>query len=93
MSDNTPGYPFPKRASIHQRRAQESAPPESQVHVEETQPSVSIEASRSFARSRAKETDFDQILRPGTQETPASGTEVPAGLPTRRTCFLALKNH
>ena len=89
MSDNTPGYPFPKRASIHQRRAQESVPPESQVHVEETQPSESIEASRSFASSPAKETDFDQILRPGSHEAPAPETAVPAGLPTRRTRRLA----
>lgn len=85
MSDNTPGYPFPKRASIHQRRAQESVPPEPQVHREESQPSDSLEASRTSARSRVNDTDFDQIVCPGSHETLASETAVPTGLPTRRT--------
>ncbi|MDU3551192.1 MAG: endolytic transglycosylase MltG, partial [Actinomyces sp.] len=89
MSDNTPGYPFPKRASIHQRRAQESVPSEPQVQGEESQPVDSPEASRTSARSRANDTDSDQILRPGSHEAPAPETAVPAGLPTRRTRRLA----
>ena len=85
MSDNTPGYPFPKRASIHQRRAQESVPQEPLVQGEESQPSDSFEESRTSASSRVRDTDFDQILRPGSHEDPAPETAVPTGLPTRRT--------
>ena len=81
MSESTPEYPFPKRASIHQRRSQENTPeetPESSavrrpvVRSSESTPGDSLQSSPVGARPREAEA------------TAPAAQALPAHLPTRR---------
>ena len=81
MSESTPEYPFPKRASIHQRRSQENTPeetPESSpvrrpvVRSSASTPGDSLQSSPVGARPRE------------TEATTRAAQALPAHLPTRR---------
>ena len=80
MSESTPEYPFPKRASIHQRRSQESTSAEMPESTPVRQPVVRSSASREES-TRGDDELFPQstsMPRASTDELGASVTQLPS---------------
>ena len=81
MSESTPEYPFPKRASIHQRRSQENTPEEAPES-----PQVRRPVLRSSASTPGDSLQSSPVgARPREAEaTTRAAQALPAHLPTRR---------